>query len=240
MGIAIGSVVILVDSASDNVTSRMVSALEQAVLSRSPQLEIQVMVVDTLNDSGWDQGNPPHRLLCPLTFNLPNWLDFSGTEVFRACRNVAGLRQQVAQWNILTGTGDLWLPIALTARGPLYGEVIGTGRQDPAQVTSNPSPPYFQPVHLGDPWRQPLYGLGQRLLQSLLAPPAVYLMQFGFQDQSLCFDRLFPFPAAPAIASLNVQIPDLFACHWLCMTKQPIFDLLISPSSLIPHPSSLS
>jgi hypothetical protein len=68
--------------------------------------------------------------------------------------------------------------------------------------------------------------LAYRLLRSLFATPAVYLMQFGLQEGSIYFDRLLPFPGEPAIASLGVQIPDLYTCHWHCLLGKPILDLL--------------
>jgi hypothetical protein len=165
--------------------------------------------------------------ICPLTLNLPDFVAFLGQETYRACRDISGMRRRVEQLGYLTGTGQLWLPIVLTARGALYGEVIG------AEVTSAEavSPTFFQPLHLSDRWRQPLYRLSQRLLRSLSAPPATYLLQFGFEGEAIGFDRLLPFPAAPAIASLGVQSPDLFACHWLCITNQPILDLTISSNA---------
>jgi hypothetical protein len=162
--------------------------------------------------------------ICPLTLNLPDFVAFPGQETYRNCRDILGMRRRVEQLGYFTGTGQLWLPIVLTARGALYGEVIG------AEVASAEaiSPTFFQPLHLSDRWRQPLYQMGQRLLRSLSAPPATYLIQFGFQGDAICFDRLLPFPASPAIASLGVQSPDLFTCHWLCITNQPILDLTIS------------
>lgn len=50
---------------------------------------------------------------------------------------------------------------------------------------------------------------------------------------AICFDRLWPFPIAPAIASVGVQQPDLFACHWRCVTGQPIREITIYPSSSV-------
>lgn len=88
---------------------------------------------------------------------------------------------------------------------------------------------YCQPIHLCDAKRQGIYKLAYRLLQLLAAPPATYLVQFAFQGEDICFDRLWPFPAAPALASLGVQSPDLFACHWHCLTGLPLFDLTILP-----------
>ena len=54
---------------------------------------------------------------------------------------------------------------------------------------------YSQPVHLSDFWRQQLYELAYRLLNLLNAPPATYLMQFGFVGERFCFDRGLHFPA---------------------------------------------
>jgi len=113
----------------------------------------------------------------------------------------------------------LWLPVVLTAKGPLYAEVIGLADDGS----------YQQPVDLSDVWRQPLYHLAYQLLQVLSAPPTTYLLQFGLPEQDLVFDRLWPFPTTPAIASIGVQEPDLFTCHWLCLTGQPISDLTIIP-----------
>ncbi len=161
---------------------------------------------------------------CPLTLNLPE-LDFPAQSVYNACRDVTGLRQLVEQLGYATGVGNFWLAVVLTAKGPLYGEVIG---KDEASEGLK----YRMPVHLSDSQRQPLYQLGYKLLQYLSAPPSVYLLQFGFSDQNLVFDRLLPFPAPSAIASIGIQKPDLFACHWHCLTRQPIYDLEIIASKL--------
>lgn len=162
-----------------------------------------------------------HPWVIPLTLNIPEQLRFTGEKLYQRCRDVTGLRQWVSQqWHYTVGAGEFWLPIVLTAKGALYGEVIGLD-------SSATASPYTQPLHLPDRYRQPVYQLGQRLLRSLSAPSAVYLLQFGFQDEQVCFDRLYPFPALPAIASLGVQSPDLFTCHWRCLTHQPILDLTI-------------
>ena len=154
---------------------------------------------------------------CPLTLNLPDRFNFPGKTVYQACGDVRGLRKLVETWGYNTGTGEAWLPIVLTAKGPLYAEVIGR--------TSELS--YFQPLHLSDLWRQQLYQLGYRLLRQLDAFPAVYLMQFGCGNLDLYFDRLLPFPAMPALASIGVQVPDLFTCYWYCLTGRAILDLTI-------------
>ncbi|MBD2460827.1 hypothetical protein H6G89_07195 [Oscillatoria sp. FACHB-1407] len=173
-------------------------------------------------------------LICPLTLNVPSDLQFAGQAIYQICQDIAGLRQWVRrEWGLLTGEGDLWLPVALTAKGPLYGEVIGSEAANSAAQADSTAIAYYQPLHLSDRLRQPLYGLAGQLLRSHLAPPAVYLMQFKFEGTAICFDRLFPFPAAPAIASIGVQVPNLFAAHWRCITRRSLQDLVIP--GFVPH-----
>lgn len=174
---------------------------------------------------------PANAFLLPLTLDLPENLDFPGRSLFQQCRDVEGLRSQVTRkFGLTTGTGDYWLPIVLTAKGPLYAEAIAfeTGTQT-----------YRQPLHLSDRQRQPLYRFGFQLLQQLAASPAVYLLKFGFWGETLCFDRLLPFPAEMAIASLSVQTPDLFTCHWRCLRGQPIIDLRIDGMTPFVQPTIL-
>ena len=175
------------------------------------------------------------KMFCPLTLHLPGYLPIvPQQEIYGFCRNVTELRQTVSQkLNVATGEGYYWLPIVLTAKGALYAEVIGTRQEEivtkqPSSFAANASDSYYQPIHLSDRWRQPLYQLGHQILRFLDVPPSVYLLQFGFDQEQIRFDRLFPFPAAPAIASLNVQTPDLFTCYWRCITNQPILDLVIA------------
>jgi hypothetical protein len=225
-------VLIVVESLQADIVGSVVSAFSQAIrFHAAPQVEVQVLALsDGIEEQTLGNIGLRESFICPLTLNLPNWLEFSDQTVYRACRDVSKLRQQVEQWQYLAGAGDFWLPIVLTAKGPLYAEVIGVSGSLP-QTTEPLSPRYLQPIHFPDAWRQSLYELGYRLLRSLTAPPAVYLLQFGFQNQTLCFDRLLPFPGAPAIASLGVQVPDLFTCHWLCITGNPIHDLMIRSSA---------
>jgi hypothetical protein len=147
-------------------------------------------------------------------------------EIAAACADLEGLRSWVSQQHGVAATdaGNFWLPIVWTARGPLYAEVIV--RKDDGR--------YHQPFHLDDRTKQPLYYLAYNLLSSLQAPPSVYLMQIAFKVREspsatieILFDRLIPFPSEPAIASIGVQEPNLFTCHWLCLTNQPILDLVI-------------
>jgi hypothetical protein len=230
-------VLIVVESRQADITELVVSALKQAIWVQSAsQIEIQTLVLtDGIEEQNLGNVRLRESLVYPLTLNLPNWLEFPGQTVYRACRDVSGLRQRLEQWQYLTGMGNFWLPIVLTAKGPLYAEVVGAEDigvgMSLLQTTDTLSRRYLQPIHFPDVWRQSLYELGYRLLRSLAAPPAVYLLQFGFQNQTLCFDRLFPFPAAPAIASLGVQVPDLFTCHWLCMLGKPIHDLIVRSSA---------
>lgn len=181
---------------------------------------------------------PPSQeiIWCPLTLDVPNTLQFWGQNIFQACRNLTSFRQQVEALGYRAGDGSqgqesLYLPIVLTAKGPLYGEVIGQGKATNC---------YQQPVDLPDNQRQPLYHLAYQLLQSLEAPPSVYLLKFGYKEQEIICDRsaqapwayrLLPFPDVPALASIGIQEPNLFTCHWHCLTNQPIYDLTIIPKS---------
>lgn len=220
-------VLIVVESVGSAETTTMVSALERAmsVGSGAGSKTTDVKVISASNLS-IDAGIVDAHFLCPLTLSIPETLVFPAQALYVICRDVVGLRKRLEAWQYMTGDGTFWLPIVLTAKGALYGEVIGSAKGT-GLVNEALASGYTQPVHLSDHQRQPLYALGQRLLRSLNASPAVYLMQFGWQDGAVCFDRLFPFPAAPAIASLNVQTPDLFACHWACLTGQPLLDLII-------------
>lgn len=221
---------------SSPATLRMVKALEGAISTYTPEPPgVEIVTAASL------LSRPPREIeslaenytICPLTIDLPANLAFPARDIFRACKDVNGMRQWVErELGLPTGAsfphrfwfGDCWLPIVLTAKGPLYAEAIGEGE------TPNS---YRQPVDLSDRQRQPLYHLAQKLLETLAAPPAVYLLQFGWQDGRAIFDRLWPFPAAPAIASLGVQEPDLFACHWHCLREMPLYDVAIAPANLM-------
>ncbi|MBE9177073.1 hypothetical protein IQ268_00600 [Oculatella sp. LEGE 06141] len=187
---------------------------------------ISAQALAALPASRWE----PEGVLCPLTLELPEHLPFPYRAIYQACRDITSLRRRVADsLGYATGTGCLWLPLVLTRKGPLYGEVIAV-QHDPDKTELYPSG-YYQPVHLPDRWRQPLYRLGQWLSRSLKLLPSVYLVQFGFEGEAVCFDRLLPFPAEPAIASLGIQTPDLFTCYWRCLAHQPILDLVITSSN---------
>ncbi|MEG4394319.1 hypothetical protein QUB30_18155 [Microcoleus sp. BROC3] len=195
--------------------------LKAAIAQSHPLTEVDICGVSELNSGAIAPGG---AIVCPLTLDLPSHLVFPGRDVYRFCRNIWAARDRVAQELLFpVGEGNFWLPVVLTAKGPLYAEAIGA---ESGKLSGELS--YCLPVHLSDVWRQQLYELAYRLLDLLNAPPATYLMQFGFVGERICFDRLWPFPAAPAIASVGVQVPDLFVCHWHCLTNQPIYDIEIS------------
>ncbi|MBW3586518.1 MAG: hypothetical protein KY448_11970 [Cyanobacteria bacterium 0813] len=196
------------------------ASLKAAIAQSNPLTEVNICGVSELNSGAIAPGG---AIICPLTLDVPSHLVFPAQDVFRFCGNVSVARDRVAQdLQVPVGDGNFWLPVVLTAKGPLYAEAIGAEAQKQSGELS-----YSQPVHLSDVWRQQLYELAYRLLNLLNAPPATYLMQFGFVGERICFDRLWPFPAAPAIASVGVQVPDLFVCHWYCLTNKPIYDVQI-------------
>lgn len=198
--------------------SLLIDALKEAIAPQPSATEHSMQV--TLASSR-DLKSSPHDadLIIPLTFDIPEHLNFEGRSLYERCSDVDSLRQQVQEkLKIAGGSGAYWLPVVLTAKGPLYAEVIGQDEQEH----------YVQPIHLGDRWRQPLYRFAHQLLTYLQASPALYLVQFSFDDQNLVFDRVLPFPGLPAIASIKVQTPDLLTCHWRCLTHQPILDVAIA------------
>ncbi|MEI2578206.1 hypothetical protein [Scytonema sp. PRP1] len=224
---------------------RMLSAIEKAITEDATQAtSVEVVAANDLTSKeeilgfqpsdGDNFSQLPEMLFCPLTLSLPEHLGLPFQAIIKACADVPGLRQQLAQeMQVAIGDGCFWLPVVLTAKGPLYGEVIALAEEFyEKKLPQNLllcDITYYQPFHLSDALRQPLYHMAYNLLQSLSAPPATYLVQFGLQKSEICFDRLWPFPTAPALASVGVQQPDLFTCHWYCLTAKPILDLTIIP-----------
>jgi len=209
--------------AASPVTERMLSALKKAIIANSPDTLIEVIAVASLwSETAQKQTSTAGRIYCPLTIQLPKWLVFPSQKIYQSCQDILGRRTWVEEHlkcksnPNLNWLGDLWLPVVWTAEGPLYGEVIGEGVMPNA---------YEQPVELADNLRQALYSLASQCLEALEAPPSVYLLQFSVIEQEIVFDRLWPFPAAPAIASLGVQSPDLYSCHWQCLTDQAIAEI---------------
>ncbi len=160
----------------------------------------------------------PQAIYCPMTLAVPPTFQFWGQSIGKFCQDIDWLRALAAnKTRVKVGDGgNLWLPVVWTAQAPIHGEIIGKNGDD-----------YLQPVPLEDIARQSLYQFGERLLTQLNAPPATYLVQFSTADAGLIFDRLFPFPAIPALASIGVQQPDLFDCHWRCITGQSIGNVSI-------------
>ncbi len=208
-------------------TEKMVMALEAAINAESPSTQVEVMAAATLWSKNFQAPLPDDDVIyCPLTIDIPPWLSFPGQKIYQDCKDVRGRRQWVDKtlgYKTSIGDswlGDLWLPVILTPTELMYGEIIGEG----AFPNS-----YEQPIELDKQLRRPLYDLAQGLLESLDAPPSLYLLQFRVKGQNIVFDRLWPFPAAPAIASLRYQHPNLFSCYWQCLTNQPIPSLTGTP-----------
>ncbi|MBV9388650.1 MAG: hypothetical protein JOZ78_19685 [Chroococcidiopsidaceae cyanobacterium CP_BM_ER_R8_30] len=246
-------------TADSLVIDSMVSALKRAIPAT---MHTQVTAINQLQLLGSMDlelvGNEcqDEQVICALTLNLPDTLSFPARSTYKACQDVSGLRQILMEkFEISSANGCFWLPVVLTAKGPLYGEAIalqerkvraeetsarnfvreGTSARNfvreglleslPLDVRS-----FYQPCHFPDAIRQKLYHLGYCLMLLLEAPPATYLVQFTVQESIVYFDRLWPFPAAPALASIGVQKPDLFTCHWCCLSGQPVLDLTIMPT----------
>jgi hypothetical protein len=204
------------------VTEKMVAALKKAIAAHKSVTTVEVVAASALWSQSSHLQSPNSTIYCPLTIQLPDWFKFPAASIYKACRDIEGLRKWVER-NLAYQTsnkdacsGDLWLPVVLTAKEALYGEVIAEG------VMPNS---YEQPSDLTDDLRPSLYNLVDRLLESLSAVPSVYLLQFRLLGQEIVFDRLWPFPAAPAIASIGDRQPDLFACYWQCLLDRPIVGL---------------
>jgi hypothetical protein len=208
------------------VTERMVEALKRSInaCSSSPTT-IKVTSAATLcakhsRDNEDDSG----IIYCPLTIQLPDYLDVPSKKIFSACKDIVSRRRWVERnLGFKTSCGDswlghLWLPVVLTDKEIIYAEVIGEG----AMPNS-----YEQPVAIPKRQRRSLQELAEGLLESLSAPPSVYLIQFSLHNGEIVFDRLWPFPAAPALITTRTQQPDLFTCHWFCLTNRPISSLTV-------------
>ena len=209
------------------VATKMVTALVESIQNSMLSTEIDIIsAADLWSKSIKLSSNQEDFIYCPLTIKLPDWIDFPAQNIFKSCIDIAARRAWVEKHfhypTVIgdSGLGNLWLPIVLTTKGPLYAEIIGEG-----EIPNF----YRQPVDLSDQFRQSLYNLAYQLLESINAIPSVYLLQFRILEQEIIFDRLWPFPASPAIASIPSQTPNLFTCHWHCLLEKPIFDLTIFP-----------
>ena len=215
------------------VTQKMVEALKQSITddSSSP-ITIEIVSAATLWSQHTDEISKKNSqiIYSPLTIQLPEHWDFPAKKIFSACKDVAGRRRWVeSNLGFKTSVGDswlghLWLPIILTKSKPVYAEIIGEG----AMPNS-----YEQPVCIPNRQRKSLHTLAYQLLDNLNATPAVYLLQFSLYNGEIVFDRLWPFPAAPALITTKTQTPDLFTCHWACLTDNPIPDISLSDAMVI-------
>jgi hypothetical protein len=195
----------------------MYESLKNAVATSNPDLEVDVVTPAMVRYQNFpsDEG----LLLCPLTIDLPEQIFFHQRELFEACRQVDTRRHWVLEHTEHKvcnngAIGDHWLPIIASRDGYRFGEVIGEG------IMPNS---YHQPINLTEAQRASVQDLGVQLLDSISASPSVYLLQFAFTpNREIVFDRLWPFPAAPAIASLNHPTPNLFDYHWRCLTNQSL------------------
>ena len=208
------------------VTERMVEALKRSINAcSSSTIPMEVASAATLW-SKYSRGNEDNSgiIYCPLTIQLPDYVDFPGKKIFSACKDIVGRRRWVERnLGFKTSCGDswlghLWLPVVLTEQEIIYAEIIGEG----AMPNS-----YEQPVSISKRQRQSLHQLAEGLLESLSALASVYLIQFSLHNGEIVFDRLWPFPAAPALITTRTQQPDLFTCHWSCLTNRPISSLTV-------------
>ena len=214
------------------VTQKMVEALQRSIVEESPQIEIEIVSAATLwskNRTTLKKDRNAETIYCPLTIQLPDYFDFPQRKIYSACKDINSRRRWVEKnLGFKTSVGDswlghLWLPIIMTNK-PLFCEVIGEG----------PMPnSYEHPVSIPKRQKKSLHELAAQLLNSLSAPPATYLLQFSLYNGEIVFDRLWPFPAAPALITLKTQQPDLFTCHWRCMTDRKIPKISISDAMAI-------
>ncbi len=212
------------------VTQKMVEALQRSITENSLSSTVmEIVSAATLwsknsNTKVIKKSRDPETIYCPLTIQVPEYFDFAQKQIYSACKDVNARRRWVEKnLGFKTSVGDswlghLWLPIIL-ADEPLYAEIIGEG--------SMPNS-YEQPVAIPSRQLKSLHSLAGKLLENLDAPPSTYLLQFSLYNGEIVFDRLWPFPAAPALITLKTQQPDLFTCHWRCLTQQPIKDISIS------------
>ncbi|MEL6927515.1 MAG: hypothetical protein AAFO95_02630 [Cyanobacteria bacterium J06600_6] len=209
------------------VTQKMVEALQRSIAQDSTARTVEIVSAATL----WSKSSRVIKkdrsndtIHCPLTIQLPDYLDFPQRKIFSACKDINSRRRWVEKnLGFKTSVGDswlghLWLPIIMTDK-PIFGEVIGEG--------SMPNS-YEHPVSIPKRQQKSLHNLAEQLLDSLDAPPATYLLQFSLYNGEIVFDRLWPFPAAPALITLKTQQPDLFTCHWNCLTQKEIGKISIS------------
>lgn len=155
-----------------------------------------------------------------LDYSLTHWAPLA-PDLWQQCQSLTAL---VSQWGIRTGTGGLYqLPLAQTAKGTLFGEIMGC-----LEGT------WQLPIHASDRQRQTLYALGRRLLDHVQATVGCYFLQFGWQGEVI-FERLWPFPTVAALASIGVQTPDWLTAHYQCLRGIPLRDVRIPARDTVPR-----
>jgi len=214
--------------AASPVTQKMVEALQRSIAEYSaPSTVVEIVSAATLwskHSRNIKKSRDSSTIYCPLTIQLPEYFDFPQKKIYSACKDVNARRRWVEKnLGFKTSVGDswighMWLPIVLTDK-LVCAEVIGEG--------SMPNS-YEQPIGIPSRQRKSLHSLAKQLLDSLDAPPATYLLQFSLYKGEIVFDRLWPFPAAPALITLKTQQPDLFTCHWHCLTEKSVPEINIS------------
>lgn len=209
------------------VTQKMVEALQLSIAGCSPLKTVEIISAATLwtkNSKIVTNDKSTDTIYCPLTIQLPDYFDFPQRKIYSACKDINTRRRWVEKnLGFKTSVGDswlghLWLPVILTEK-LIFAEVIGE-----ASIPNS----YEHPVMIPKRQQKSLHGLAEKLLDSLDAPPATYLLQFSLYNGEIVFDRLWPFPAAPALITLKTQHPDLFTSHWHCLTQKPIPKISIS------------
>ncbi len=205
-------------SATAPVTAKMASALSKSVTSANSSNEIEILSGADLWSRSIHLSEASEDLIyCPLTIKLPDWFHFPAQKVYYACRDLEKRRRwvkhnfdyQTTHDNVWLG--DLWLPLILTKEKLIYSSIIGEG-----MMPNDYQQPNSVPLEIYSGLKK----LGSQLLDSINAVPSVYLLQFKIVDHEIVFDRLWPFPATPAVASVNAQNPDLYSCHWRCLSGQ--------------------
>jgi hypothetical protein len=204
------------------VTEKMVRSLAQAIEQETPSPAIEIVTPPALRARiDLILAVKQRPIYCPLTIQIPYSLRLPAQEIFQACQDIQGRREWVAQklgfkTNLGDASfGDRWLPVIVLPDGLRFGEVIGEGEVPNA---------YQQPIEVNKQHRKPLMSLARKLIEALKAPPAVYLLQFTVVEGDIVFDRLWPFPAAPAIASLSHPEPNLYHLYWQCIRKQQLIE----------------
>lgn len=202
-------------SPTEPIVEKMVIALKDTIMIEDKFHNIKIIGGADLwskSESIFEQD--PDTIYCPLTIKLPDWFNFPAQQIYCACRDLEKRRKWVQQhfgYKVTKDNlwlGDLWLPMIFTGEKTIYRDIISEG-----VIPNFYHQPYFLPEH----FYPSLHSLGDELLKSIHAIPSVYLLQFRILEQDLIFDRLWPFPATPAIASIGKNNPDLFACHWYCL-----------------------